>query len=310
MTFLILALLVASPRAQSPEDAPKKEARVIPLDETQARVFHTVYTNPSIPAVIEFPEPFVGTPSCGDCVDLSSSPEVLKSSDALFAVQLYRDQQYIFIKPAQYSKKDGGRVPDEDFLTTLTVRLQSKVTITLRIQYGSLDQADARVVFTLPNRGKETAFVQEQIAKEKAELQAADAERVSTGVRDEFLRAFLQPHQCVSLSRHDRNDDIVVEVNELCRFGEHVLMRFTVENRLRTDFNLGDVTVSEGQGKDTHPVESAAFRMEGDAHEVPWQTVRAGVVGFEASARAGTYALTISEDGGKGRKVQVQGLSF
>jgi hypothetical protein len=303
-------LFAAAPTAKPAENAPKKEARVIPLDETQARVFHDVYTHPSVPAVIEFPEPWVGTPSCGDCVDLSGPPEALKNSDALFAVQLYPEQQYILIKPAQFSKAEGGRVDVKDFLTTLTVKLQSKLTVTLRIQYGTLEQADPRVVFTLPNRGKESQYVHEQIAKAKAELQADEAERISAGVRDEFLRSFIQPHQCAELSRHERNDDIVVEVNELCRFGEHVLVRFTVENRHRTDFNVGDVSVESGEGKDAERVEGAAFRMEGDAREVPWKTVRAGVVGFESSDKVANYELTISEDGGKGRKVRITGLSF
>lgn len=313
MTLLLAILLAAAPPAPATNTADassKKEARLIPLDETQARVFHTVYTHPSVPAIIEFPEPWVGTPSCGDCVDLAAPPETLKSSDALFAVQLFPDQQYILIKPAQFSKKDGGRVADADFLTTLTVKLQSKLTVTLRIQYGTLDQADPRVVFTLPNRGKESQYVREQIAKAKSDLEAQDAERISSGVRDEFLRAFLQPHECTSLNRHERNNDVVVEVNELCRFGDHVVARFTVENRHRGVFEVGDVVVSAGDGKDAQQVDGAAFRMEGDAREVPWKTVRAGVVGFDSADKVASYELTISEDGGKGRKVRVTGLSF
>jgi hypothetical protein len=308
---ILLLLLASAPASNARADAPKKEARVIALDETQARVFHTVVTNPSIPAVIEFPEPWVGTPSCGDCVDLSGPQEVLKNSDALFGVQLFPDQQYILIKPAQFSRKDGGRVPDADFLTTLTVKLQSKLTVTIRIQYGSIEQADARVVFTLPNRDKETAFVREQIAKAKTELEAQQAEMVAHGVRDEFLRAFLQPHECVNASRRERNDDIVVAVQELCQFGRRVVVHFTVENRGTAPFNLGDIEVLQGSGNQTAPEENVAFRLDSDDQQIPWNMKRAGVLTFEQPDDSGhPFTLNVHENGGRARVVNLAAVSF
>jgi hypothetical protein len=310
MPLSMLLLLAAAPAANAPADAPRKEARVIALDESQSRVFHTVYTHPSIPAVIEFPEPWVGTPSCGDCVDLGGPPQALKDADALFGVQLFPDQQYILIKPAQFSKKDGGRVADADFLTTLTVKLQSKLTVTLRIQYGSLDQADARVVFTLPDRAKESQYVQEQLAKAKADLQAQEAERISSGVREEFLRAFIQPHECIASNRRERDDDVVVEVQELCHFGKKVVVRFSVENRGAGVFNVGDLEVLAGSGKGEAPQENVAFRFEGDAAQVPWNVTRAGVVTFEQVGSPGPFTLNVHESGGRGRKVSVAALSF
>lgn len=313
MSLLLIMLLAAAPQAPgtSALDGSKKEAREIPLDETQARVFHTVYTHPSVPAVIEFPEPWVGTPSCGDCVDLAASAEVLKSTDALFGVQLFPDQQYILIKPAQFSKRDGGRVPDADFLTTLTVKLKSKLTVTLRIQYGTLDQADPRVVFTLPNRGKESQYVQEQIAKARSELEAQEAERITSGVRDEFLRAFLQPHECVTESRRERNDNIVVLVEELCHFGRRVVIRFSVENRGASPFNVGSVDVLQGRGSEATPVESVGYQFESAGLQIPWDVLRSGVVTFdETEDSSQPFTLSVHENGGRGRTVSVAAISF
>jgi hypothetical protein len=315
-------------RAPSPTEAPprpeslgagtptspaaKKEARVIPLDETQARTFHTIIVHPSIPAILEFPEPFLGAPSCGDCVDGSTPPDVLKGADALFLFDLFSAEQYISIKPAQYSKRDGGRVPDENFLTTLTVRLQSKVTLTLRIQYGTMDTADARVVFTLPNRGAETQFVKDQIAKAKAQLEATYADRVSEGVKREFVRAFLEPHSCAPSTRRERNENIVVEVQEICRFGSRGFIRFTIENRHKIPFLIGELQVALGRGQAAVPAENVFHLFASDAREVAFRVTVAGVVGFDVPERTGdtSYELQVAESDGKGRKVVVSELKL
>lgn len=292
--------------------APKKEARVIPLDETQARTFHTIITHPSIPAILEFPEPFLGSPSCGDCVDGSSPPDVLRTADALFLFDLFPAEQYISIKPAQFSKRDGGRVPDENFLTTLTVRLQSKVTLTLRIQYGTVEQADARVVFTLPNRGAETQYVKDQVAKARAQLEASYADRVSEGVKRELVRTFLEPHSCVSSNRRERNDNIVVEVQELCRFGARGLIRFTVENRHKAPFRVGDVQVMVGRGKIAVAADNVFPLFEGNAEEVAFRATVSAVVAFDLpeGTKDSSFELHLTESDGKGRKVVVSELGL
>jgi len=289
----------------------KREARVIPLDEKQARAFHTLYTHPSIPAILEFPEPFLGTPTCGDCVDGSTPPETLANSDALFVVDLFPTEQYISIKPAQYSRRDGGRVPDEHFITTLTVRLASKLTITVKVQYGTVDNADARVTFTLPNRAKESQFVQEQVAKARADLEADFARRVNVGIRQSFMQGLAEQHECVKADNRARKDDVVVEVRELCRFGSSVYIRFEVENRSRNSLVLGDVQVGARSGKQVIPFEGAEQYLP--QREVEFQKSVVGVVSFsldDLEQSAKQFQLVIAEQGGRNREVIVPDVRF
>jgi hypothetical protein len=322
--YPVLFLLVATTASQQPERSVAKtkpqptttrvgkEAKLIPLDESQARTFHTVTAHPSVPALIEFPEPFAGAPSCGDCVDGSSPPEVLADSSALFLFDLFPEEQYLSIKPIQLPKSEGGSIPDEAYLTTLTVRLKSKLTITVRVQYAPAAKADARIVFTLPHREAESQFVREETKKQRDELEASFAERVNQGVSRGLQRTLLEPHGCTEMRRRDRSDDVILEVRELCRFGPRGYIRFTLENRHNLLYRLGEVQVLAGTGKDAVPVDALTPLVEGDVREMPFRNSIHAVVGFEMppSASAFSYELVVTEDGGKNRRVALSGLGI
>ena len=304
--------LVAKGRADAGVEG-GKEIRTIPIDESRSNKIYEIQTAPGIPAIIEFPESFSGPPSCGDCLDATASEEVRKASSALFVIQTFASENYIAIKPRQYSQREGGEVPENEFVTTVTVRLQSKLTVTLLLKYASRGKADARVRFTLPNRASESQYVQERIAKEKAQLEAAFAERVSAGASQSFLEALLAPHQCSNASERARVDNVVLEVLELCRFGQRVFIRFSVENRSRSSvFALGELTLKKGPtGKELEPVDGLRKLMGRD--EVEFQKVVAGVVGFELAEGeepAKAFELRIVEGGGKQREVVVSGFGF
>lgn len=289
--------------------APRREARAIPLDETQARTFHAITTHPNIPAIIEFPERWIGQPTCGDCIDPSTAPPS-QPVDALFAVQFNPEQQQIVVKPAQYARSDGGAIPNREFLTTLTVKLaESKMTLTLRLEYGTLDTADPRVVFTLPGRSNETAYVQQKLREAKERIEVEVAERVALGVNDELRRLFLQPHDCRPSDQRHRNENILVEVKELCRFGARRILRFTVENRHQSLFNIGSIDLRHG----AQPIADTGFAFEGDHRAVKHKQVLTGVITFDVEtegAPAERFELRITEDGGRNRNVVVSGLSF
>jgi hypothetical protein len=291
----------------APEPAPpKKEVRVITLDETQARAFHTVVTHPLAPAVVEFPEPFVGTPVCGDCIDGSSPPQVLASSPALFLVDLVPAEHFLTIKPIQQPRSEGGSIPDEHYLTTLTVRLQSKVTLTLRVQYGSVGLADGRVVFTLPGRAGQSRYVEEQVARRTAELEAAFAARVADSADEAFLRVLLEPHGCAMPGRRERNDNLFLELKEVCRFGGRGYLRFSLENRSSALFQVGLVEVVTGRDREAAALNGTRALFAEGATEVPFQRTVHGIVSFELlEGAADSVQLAVSEAGGRPRRVQL-----
>jgi hypothetical protein len=279
--------------------------RAIVLDETQARAFHTVVTHPLAPAVVEFPEPFVGTPVCGDCIDGSAPPQVLASSPALFLVDLVPAEHFLTIKPIQQPRSEGGSIPDAHYLTTLTVRLQSKLTLTLRVQYGPVDLADGRVVFTLPGRAGHARFVEEQLARRTAELEASFAARVAAGTDEAFLRVLLEPHGCVVSGRRERSDDLFLDLKELCRFGGRGYLRFSLENRSNALFQVGLMEVVTGHGQDAAALSGTRTFFAEGATEVPFQRTVQGIVSFELLEGADSLQLVISEAGGRSRRVRL-----
>ena len=321
----LLALLLASaalavPRddarpaeAQSPE-APTvdRPVRQIPIDESRANKVYRVRTAPGLPAILEFPEGFSSPPSCGDCADGGASPAALQASSALFVIQTFASDHYIAIKPLRFSREDGGDgPPTEEFLTTVTVRLVSKLTITLQVEYSSRDKADARLAFTLPNRGEETEYVRQQVAKARAELEASYASRISAATTRVLLLTLLDAPKCSSVGRFVRTGDTRLDVTQMCRVGDKVFVRFTVENRGRTPLALGTVRLERMDGKDSRPIPDTQFRLSKD--ELEFRDEVKGVIGYElpeGEAAAMSYSLHLQEKRGDSREVVVRDFGF
>ncbi|WP_043411754.1 hypothetical protein, partial [Archangium violaceum] len=98
----------------------------------RANKVYRIRTAPGFQTVVEFPEGFASPPSCGDCVD-GASPSIDKSP-ALFVLQAFDNDNYIAVKPLRFSREEGGDGPPaEEFQMTVTVRLKSRLTVTLLV---------------------------------------------------------------------------------------------------------------------------------------------------------------------------------
>jgi hypothetical protein len=134
-------------------------------------------------------------------------------------------------------------------------------------------------------------------------IQVRTARNLLTEVSGRFLRAFREPHSCSRKGGRVRNEDVVLEVTELCYFGREVIIAFTVENRGRVALDLGQVEVNGG----VHQREYLSKRTVG------FQEVSDGVVSVrlpEGGASPGVFGLTVRESAGKQRSVTVGGLEF
>lgn len=293
-----------APKHASPADsADAKEVRTIAIDEKKAGKVYRIRTAIGYPATIEFPEPFGAPPSCGDCGE---------KPGGLFRIDVFADAHYLTIKPRAYPgpQPDGTFVSADEFVTSVNVRLTS-MTLTLQVELAERDKADARVVFTLPQRGSESAFVRDEIAKARRALDEEYATRVEQGVVAGFLRALSQPHGCTPSSLRSRHEDLVVEVNELCYFGSAVYARFTVENRGRAPADLADVTLRKGTHSGAAPLPDARAYLP--QNHLEFQGTVTGVVGVqlpEGEEPARAYELVITERGGKNRQVVASGFGF
>lgn len=282
------------------------EVKEIELDEKRARAVYRIRTAISMPAVIEFPENFVAPPACGDCADATKPGQ----SSALFALQAENAGNILMVKPRLYPgpQADGSNIPATDFVTTITVRLQS-MTITLQVELTEDKKlADPRVRFVLPNRATESRFVTEAIAKAKGQMEADFASRVEQAAADQLLRSFLEPHECRSNTARARDNDMVLELKELCRFGRRIYVRFVLENRGRSLFVVSDVSTGIGDGKAFTPVEARSLLS---IPEVAFQQLTDGIVSFDVDdPSAHSFELKLTEKGGRTRSVALQGFSF
>jgi hypothetical protein len=184
-------------------------------------------------------------------------------------------------------------------VTTVLVRLEHATLMLYLERVERKSAADTRVVLVYPNRTGETEYVR----AEKAKLEAETAARIESEVSGRFLRAFSEPHHCSKKGARARNDDVVLEVTELCYFGREVILSFTVENRGRVPVEIGSVIVNKGASKREYLSERT----------IEFQKVSSGVVSLrlpEGDTTGGPFEITVSEGSGKRRSVTVGGLEF
>lgn len=284
--------------AKGPEAA-KEVKQIVLTDKSANRVF-LVRTAVGYPAVLEFPEGFAGQPACGDC-----------GKTGLFQVDVFEAQRYLTVKPRLYPgpQPDGSNIPESEFVTTINVRLVSGLTLTVQVELVSNKaKADARVVFVRQGKDPQAEYLRQQVEQARAEMERSYAPKVAAAARKAFLSALAEPHECVKSSKRTRHDSLVVEVKELCRFGNSVYVRFEVENRGDALWSLGEVDVVAQAGKEVAPVDG--LEREPEQAQVAFDQTVPMVVGFRSEGPAKSYRLTLRESGGKNREVVLSGLGF
>ena len=219
-------------------DPEVKGVRQIVLDEKTVGKAIAIRTARNLLTTVEFPEDMLGAPTCGDCTD-GNNPE----SDALFRVEPVAQGRYLAVTPN--AEAPVRAKPGEEPVTTVLVRLEHATIMLYLERVERKSAADTRVVLVYPNRTGETEYVR----AEKAKLEAETAARIESEVSGRFLRAFSEPHHCSKKGARARNDDVVLEVTELCYFGREVIVSFTVENRGRVPVEIGTVIVNKGASK-------------------------------------------------------------
>lgn len=288
-----LALLggVARVQAKSPAPETVRGARQIVLDEQTVGKAIAIRTARNLLTTVEFPEDMLGAPTCGDCTDGKNT-----ESEALFRVESVAQGRYLAITPNGDARRTR---PREEAVTTVLVRLEHMTLMLYLERVERKSAADTRVVLAYPNRSGESEYVR----AEKSKLEAEAGARIESEVSGRFLRAFSEPHHCSKKGTRARNDDVVLEVTELCYFGREVILAFTVENRGRIPVEVGSVVVNKGSSKREYLSERT----------IEFQKVSSGVVSLrlpEGDTTGGPFELTVSEGSGKRRAVTVGGLDF
>jgi hypothetical protein len=231
----LLAPSLAEESGGAPASAPAKQIRHIDIDQKKVNEVHQIFLAVGQAAKIDFPEPFARAPVCGNC-----GPE------ALFLFQAAGNDSFVLKPRLSLGKQlDGSEINATDYQTQLYVTLESKISLTLQVSIvAERERADTNVVFRLPGRAAETAYVQRQMEKFKATLEAGFAARVALETTREMMRGFAGPHECTPSQARTREGDVVLEIKEVCRLGARGFVRFAVENRDDSPFAMGDVELS------------------------------------------------------------------
>lgn len=236
---------------------------------------------------IEFPEEMRKAPKCADCASTSSR------GDALYVLQAEAGSRHLAVWPNNAARR--WATAGEGVLVPVEVPLQHGV-VTLVLKRVEPARAYRRVVFVGPSRVVENEYL--RVEREK--LQAEVAQRVNDGVKAKLQQLFRQPHRCERRRDRAREDDLVLEVNELCSFGQEIVIVFTVDNRGRRPLQAGKVVASSGTRRGEVDLGSA----------LEFQEARTGVLVMElppgVDAR-GPYQISLQEAGSRGRVVTIGG---
>jgi hypothetical protein len=292
---LAVVLLGVAPGVQAKEPAARavagiRAARRVVLDEkTVGKAIH-VRTAQNLLTTVELPEDLLGV-TCPDCSDGK------ENADALFRLEPAGQGRYLTVTP---NTGEGRRArAGDDPVTTVLVRLEHATLMLYLERVERKRLADTRVILAYPNRSADSEYLRAEKAKFEAEAMA----KIESEVSGRFLRAFSAPHHCSGKGGRVRNEDIVLEVTELCYFGRDVIIAFKVENRGRVALELGPVEVNKG----AHKREYLSKRT------VEFQEVSDGVVSVrlpEGGASPGAFEVTVRESAGKQRSVTVGGLEL
>jgi hypothetical protein len=201
--------------------------------------------------------------------------------------------------------------------SNLQVFLDSGVTVLIELKIGAPNKSVQELRFEFPERAKESQFVRDKMDAFSRKLEDEYREKtkaLETGVeeraRRRVARAMLDRVQCASVSERRMVDLLVVRAHRICRIGDLLFVEFSIKNRARDLFHLGEVHLRVAGAEEGEGEIEALAEYSGET-TLPFDQEVRGVASFavaETSARA--YALTVQESGGKKRVVTVDGVEF
>jgi hypothetical protein len=317
--FILTTLLLAAGPSPSAADKRGGEDAIEHYELTGESVYRKFHVRVAArnPVEIAFSEKIEGL-GCGDC-------QIVMPRDSATAVKeragepprenrnLYRLEEFaseravllrLLKKPGL--QPDHTEIPLEVFQINLTVHLATGHTVFFLVEaVERASQATGRMEFVLP--GKELLAVKEQ--ERLDELKRSGEEQCSRRVAGEadqsLLRALAEAHHCEKRSARTRHDGVVIEVNEVCWFGNRVFVPFSIENRSPDPFTVEDVTVLAGRGGDLRPV---AMSGKPFVARPQIETSTAGALSFveEAHSPSSNFRLSIVESGGRKREITLE----
>ncbi len=290
---IVLALASASPgkkqaAPQQTEAPPPTTAagrgpqlRVIKLDPQKPKAVYKVNAAPGLATVIQLPEAWTTTPTCGDCVFGDGKAEA-----QLWRLDVFPDTRTLSIKP---TRVPGADAPASAFVSNIDVTLDGGLAVTLFVELTLPEAADARVEFTIPDADRADA----KLTKRERELEARFDERVKQTSDERMLAAFMRGTTCKDFfGRPNRKDNVVVRLKQICRNSELVIVTFEVEDRRRDDITLDSSLLESTKG-----AASAGDKLEKTRLRFNERGLGVAAVQAPTDAAPDRYRLTVTVAG-------------
>jgi len=249
-----------------------------------------------------------------DGVKLKGEPAL--GNTALFAFKSSQEPLRLLVWPKVPPRVQGVTPHDLQGVTSnLQVFLDSGVTVILDMKITPRSRAVQRVVFDFPARERESDWVKAQLSDqarrlraefetERSELEATVTERMQRSM----AKAMLERHHCETLRARGESGLLVVWARRICRVGPYTFVQFTLRNRYWDVFHLDRVELTEAEGEGDGPLE-ALIEWE-RTPLLPFDASVDGMAVFTVGEGAKSYVLTVYEDGGKKRVVDVDDVEF
>lgn len=296
LSAMIAFAVVAVASAVSPT-APSRgpQLRTIELDSKREKAVYKVNAAPGLATVIELPEPWAMTPTCGDCVFGDA-----KSSGQLWRLDLSPAMRTLSLKPMRLP---GADIPPSAFVTNVDITLDGGMAITLFVELSLPESADARIEFTMADADKGAA----KVTKRERELEQKFAERVAAAATDAMLESVMHGTTCKDFfGRPNRHDNIVVRLRQICRTSALIYITFEVENRRRDEISLAGAAL-EG----TRHAAGAVAKLEKRTLQFNERGLGVAAVRSDKDDTADRYTLRVTASGvDEDTTVTVENIDF
>ncbi len=318
-TLLLTMLMLADPQAAA---APAEVSYCVKQDKQgyclDPVVNYTVRENERSPrirlncslgSVLTIPVPEGET--------LRGAPAV--GNGAILNISVEQDPPQILVWPRL---PKGTNVQPGDLFgqtSNLVVTFVSGLSVLIELQVTALETSVQRLILTVPGSAKRSAAkdqLREEVRREveaeyKARLASIDEEASKKAIERMGL-AVMQRVHCTDPRAKAMRDLLVVRAEQICQIGDMVYVVFSIHNRARDLFTLGNVEMMAEDGDKMAPTEAAVIWPNGEKPQLRFDAKAKAVVTFAVTENTASaeYALRVTESAGKKRVVLVQHIKF
>lgn len=259
---------------------------------------YDIYVAPNVGTTIQFPEDWTGSVFCGNCL---FPGQIFK--DQLFKLELSDKTDQMAVSATQIPGINGAP-PAAGYLTALTVTLRSGITITALLHIALPENAQARVIFQMPNKDTANSI----LGHEREQRETEFKNRVKDAAADKIMSLLSHGVKCREFSGAPyRDQGFVVRLKQICKASSAAWVTFEAQNRLKTN----DLSFKQAVLHGGADIESEQFYF--NKPTIGFDEIASGTAWIELSdgeKMPSSWTLSVFEEGGAERKINAKNITF